>query len=120
MNGKLTSARAATIVGTLGFAAAAVVKLFKPDVMSAEFLLFGLPAWTIPAVAVLELIGVAFVYTPQRRAGAALLAIVGAGAVVEHVSHGQAAMAVAPFVLAALVVIGVVLQGTAGRTAQQT
>ena len=110
MNARTFLGWAGTLLGALGFAAAGLAKLFAPSSMRDVFVLFGLPAWTIPTIGVAELIGVVLVFTPQRRWGAMILAIIALGAFFEHTAHGQLGRGFAPLILGILVVGGVALR----------
>jgi hypothetical protein len=99
-----------SILGAVGFAGSGLTKLIAPAMMTPVFTTFGLPAWTIPAIGLCEIVGVVLVFTALRRYGAAILGVVAVGAFGEHATHGQLAMGAAPLLLGALVVIGVALR----------
>jgi len=112
MNARHFVGWACTVLGALGFAASGCAKLISPGAMAPVFALFGLPAWTIPVVGSAEVVGVILALLPNalRRSGAGILGIVALGAFVEHESHGQYGMGIAPLLLGILVVIGVQLR----------
>ncbi len=112
MNARHFAGWACTLLGTIGFAAAALAKIVAPAMMAPVFTMFGLPTWTIPVVGCAELIGVALAYAPYplRRAGAAILGVIALGAFAEHETHGQYGMGIAPLLLGILVAAGVALR----------
>jgi len=89
-----------TVLLALAFFGASLSKLTSQPMMVHEFEVFGLPLWFMFLTGALELVGAVLVLGPRTAyLGAALLSCIMVGALVAHVTHGQAAMIGAPFVL---------------------
>ncbi len=101
-----------SVLVALAFLGAGIAKLSSAPMMLAEFSLFGYPVWFMYLTGALEIVGAVLVLVPRLAgAGAALLSCIMVGALFSHLTHGQAGMTVAPFVLLVLAVIVGSLRG---------
>ena len=95
-----------SVLVALAFLGAGLAKLASAPMMAAEFALFGYPVWFMYLTGALEILGAGLLLAPRLAgAGAALLSCIMVGAIASHLIHGQAAMAVAPFVLLILAAV---------------
>lgn len=96
----------------LGFLGAGFSKLTAQPVMVKEFTTFGYPSWFMYLTGLIEVVSAILVIVPKTaRIGAGLLICVMVGAIFSHVTHGQAAMIVAPVVLLVLAAVELQLRG---------
>jgi putative oxidoreductase len=96
----------------LAFLAAGFMKLTSRPMEVQLFTAFGLPIWTMYAVAVFEIVCAIGLLFPRYAAIAALLLVCDMlGALFMHITHGQIAMALAPLVLGLLAATIVMLRG---------
>lgn len=96
-----------SILLALAFLGAGAAKLSTQPMMVAEFTLFGLPQWFMYLTGAIEISSAILLLIPRIAGiGAGLLVCVMAGALFEHLTHGQADKAVAPLVL--LILAGIV------------
>jgi len=100
----------------LAFLGAGAAKLTGQAMMQQEFTAFGYPLWFMTVTGVIEVLGAVLVVIPRAsRVGAGLLVCVMAGALVSHLTHGQAAMIGAPAVLLVLAAVEFQLRGGFAR-----
>jgi uncharacterized membrane protein YphA (DoxX/SURF4 family) len=96
----------------LAFFAAGITKLAGLPMMVQEFQTLGLPIWFLYVTGLLEVIGASLVLVPRLAyAGAALLSCIMVGALIGHLTHGQAAMIGAPLFLLLLAIVVGTLRG---------
>jgi putative oxidoreductase len=96
----------------LAFLGAGFTKLSSQPMMVTEFTAFGLPMWFMYVTGVIEVVSAVLVLIPRLSGiGAALLVCVMVGALVAHISHGQAAMIGVPVVLLVLAIVLGTLRG---------
>jgi uncharacterized membrane protein YphA (DoxX/SURF4 family) len=106
-----------TAVLVLAFLGAGSAKLTSQAMMIGEFHTFDLPIWFMYVTGLLEVGGAILVLVPRVAGiGAALFVCIMAGALVAHLTHGQAAMIGAPIVLLLLAVAVGSLRGWSGLT----
>ena len=80
----------ATVLLSLPVFAAGLSKLLGQGGWIALFARWGYPAWLVPVVGVAEVLGVLILLVPRfSSAGAALIAIVMAGAALTHAAHHE-------------------------------
>ena len=104
----------------LAFFGAGLSKLSSQPMMIQEFDLFGLPRWFMYLTGLIEVGSAALVLVPRLASiGAALLVCTMVGAILAHVTHGQAAMIAVPVVLLLLALAVGTLRGW-GRDARLT
>jgi putative oxidoreductase len=105
-----------TVLLALAFLGAGVMKLLGAPMEVQLFTVFGLPIWTMYAVAVFEIICAIGLLVPRYAAIAgALLVCDMSGALFMHLTHGQIAMAGAPLVLGVTAAAIVMLRGGVSR-----
>lgn len=110
MRARSIAGRTLSVIAAVMFVPAAVLKLIGNSIETTTFVQFGLPIWFMYVVAVVELTGVALLLFSKRRlAGAALLTVVGLGAIVETALHMPLAMVLVPLIAAACAVGGAFL-----------
>jgi len=81
----------ATALLALPLLAAGLSKLLGQGGWIPLFAHWGYPAWLIPVVGIAEVLGVALLLVPRfASAGAAMIAIVMAGAALTHATHNEA------------------------------
>jgi uncharacterized membrane protein YphA (DoxX/SURF4 family) len=95
---------ALTILLALAFLGAGLAKLTSQPMMLDEFASFGYPVWFMYVTGVIEIISAVLLLVPRFAGiGAGLLVCVMLGAIVSHLTHGQALKAPVPVVLLVLV-----------------
>jgi len=109
-----------SVLLALAFLGAGLAKLTAQPMMVGEFQTFGYPLWFMYVTGLIEIAGAIFVLAPRfARIGAGLLVCVMIGALISHLSHGQAAMIGVPVILLLLALAVGTLRGWTGvRTAQ--
>ncbi len=96
----------------VAFFAAGLSKLTGQAMMLREFSLFGFPLWFMYFTGVIEIAGAVLVLVPRfAYIGAAALVCVMVGALLSHLTHGQAGMIGAPLVLLILAAVVGTLRG---------
>ena len=96
----------ATLVLALPVLAAALSKLLGQGGWIPMFAHWGYPAWLVPVVGLAEVLGVALMLVPRfASAGAAMIAIVMAGAAVTHATHHEAPRMVFTSILCGLALL---------------
>jgi uncharacterized membrane protein YphA (DoxX/SURF4 family) len=100
-----------SIAASIMFVYAAFQKLGNNEGEVAMYVNAGIPIWVMYLAGVLELLGVAaLLFTKKPLIGAGILAVVGIGAVVQHLAHGQQALAPVPLIVIAIAVGGAILR----------
>jgi putative oxidoreductase len=95
-----------TVIVALAFLGASFAKFTASPSMVTLFQSFNYPLWFMYVTGVLELAGAVLVLIPQRAiAGATLLSVIMAGAIISHLTHGQVAASAVPVVLLALCIL---------------
>ena len=95
-----------TVVLALPLFAAGAPKLLGQGGWIALFAHWGYPAWLAPIVGAAEVLGVALLFVPRlASAGAAVIAIVMAGAAMTHATHHEGERVVFTAVLCALALL---------------
>jgi putative oxidoreductase len=90
----------------VSFFGAAAEKFTAQPAMLQLFASFGMPMWFMYVTGVLEAIGAVLVLIPAVAGiGAGLLACVMAGAIISHLTHGQAAIVGPPIALFILALV---------------
>jgi uncharacterized membrane protein YphA (DoxX/SURF4 family) len=93
----------------LAFLGAGVAKLTSQPMMVAEFALFGLPPWFLYVTGTIEVVSAVLLVIPRTTViGGGLIVCVMIGALIAHLTHGQAAMIGAPLVL--LILAGILIR----------
>lgn len=106
------SALVISILLCVAFLGAGIAKLTAQPMMIAEFTSFAYPLWFMTLTGVIEVVAAVLVVVPRTsQLGAGILALVMIGALVSHLTHGQAAMIAPPVVLLSLAVIEFQLRG---------
>jgi uncharacterized membrane protein YphA (DoxX/SURF4 family) len=101
-----------TVVLALAFLAAGLAKLTAAPMMVHEFSVFGLPLWFMYLTGTLELVSAIALLIPRTTGfAAALIVCIMLGALVAHLTHGQAAMIGAPVALLIIAVAVGTLRG---------
>ncbi len=96
----------------LAFLGAGAAKLTAQQMMQQEFANFGYPLWFMFVTGIIEVVSAVLVIIPRTsRIGAGLLICVMVGAILSHLTHGQAAMIGVPVVLLVLAVVEFQLRG---------
>ena len=91
---------ALSILIAIAFLPAAFLKFIGSPLEAQAFILFGLPLWFMYVIGVVEVVAAIGIFIPRYASiAAALAACVMLGAVIMHLTHGQTASAVVPFVL---------------------
>ena len=91
------------VVLTLGFLLPAVTKFLPEFGWVGRFAGWGYPAWFVPVIGSLELLGVIGLWVPRARQGAvALLAAIMLGAIYTNVTHPPLSEIVRPVIFLAL------------------
>jgi len=90
----------------LAFLGAGAAKLTSQPMMVAQFALFGLPSWFLYVTGAIEFVSAILLLIPRTTVvGAGLITCVMIGALIAHLTHGQAAMIGAPLGLLILAAI---------------
>ncbi len=90
----------------LAFLGAGAAKLTSQPMMVAQFALFGLPSWFLYVTGAIEVVSAILLLIPRTTVvGAGLITCVMIGALIAHLTHGQAAMIGAPLGLLILAAI---------------
>jgi uncharacterized membrane protein YphA (DoxX/SURF4 family) len=94
------------ILLALPFLGSGVAKLTSQPMMLAEFAKLGLPVWFLYVTGAIEVVSAVLLLIPRATlVGAGLIVCVMVGALIAHLTHGQAAMIGAPVGLLILDVI---------------
>ena len=92
-----------SVLLALAFLASGIAKLLGPQAVLDNFARWGLPRWFVPVTGLCELAGAVLIAIPRTRAyGGALLVCVMIGAVLTHLTHGEAKVAPFPAILGVL------------------
>jgi uncharacterized membrane protein YphA (DoxX/SURF4 family) len=101
-----------SVLLALAFFGAGLAKLTTQPMMVQEFTAFGFPLWFLYVTGTLEITGAVLVLVPRVSfIGAGLLICIMVGALLSHLTHGQAAMIGAPLVLLILAAVVGTLRG---------
>jgi uncharacterized membrane protein YphA (DoxX/SURF4 family) len=96
----------ATVLLALPVFAAGLPKLFGQGGWIRLFAHWGYPAWLVPIIGLGEMLGVALLLVPRfASAGAAMIAIVMAGAALTHATHHEAPRVVFTSILCGLALL---------------
>jgi putative oxidoreductase len=110
-----------SVLLAVAFLGAGGSKLASHPMMIATFNGFGYPLWFMYVTGVIELTGAVLVLFPRLAYfGAALLTCVMVGAIVSHLTHGQAAKVPLPLILLVLALAVGTLRGWRAQPASQT
>ncbi len=112
MKSKLIASWVIAVVLALAFFGFGMLKLTSQPMMVANFAGWGFPSWFLYVTGSIEVISAVLLLIPRTAlVGAALLVCTMIGALVTHLTHGQAAMIGAPGVLLVLLLALVWLRG---------
>lgn len=105
-----------SVLVALAFFGAGLAKLTSQAMMVQEFNSFGLPIWFMFVTGALEIASAILILIPRLAyIGAALLVCTMACALFEHLTHGQGALTLAPFILLVLTATVGTLRGWGRR-----
>ena len=92
-----------SVLLALVFLGSGIGKLLAQQQMVDNFARWGFPRWFLPLTGLCEIAGAVLIAIPRTRAfGGALLVCVMAGAVITHLTHGEAKVAPFPAMLGVL------------------
>ncbi len=118
MKSKLIASWVIAVVLALAFFGVGMLKLTSQPMMVANFAAWGFPGWFLYVTGTIEVVSAVLLLIPRTALiGTVLLICTMIGALLTHLTHGQAAMIGAPLVLLLLLLVFGWLRGWGRATA---